>query len=161
MTYSLFIDTEYFYNMSGVSNNIDVNRIEWIIKRAQTINVFEELGKDLYDKIFSDIQSQSLSGDYLTLRNIYIAPYIVELGRVYLYESSFVEMTNMGIQAKRTEWTNSVNKLNNQNNINDIKRLENRLRTYLKDNISKFPEYRGCYCSLYNRPNNPTGFITY
>ena len=58
--------------MTGFSGNIDSDSIKPAINVAQTTHLKRILGQSLYDKISTEIENNTLSGDYLTIYNDYI-----------------------------------------------------------------------------------------
>lgn len=139
-----FIDLNYFYTISGINRNIDGKRVRTWITKAQDINIQSLIGSDLFNKISSEINDETLSGYYLTLNNTYLAPIIVAWAKYY-YGLNNVSLTNKGMQEKRSEFSDSPDK-EKQNEAQaqleiDLNSLEVQCLKYIKDNISEFPEY--------------------
>lgn len=70
----LFIDPQTIMNDTILSGNVDVDKLEPIILDTQLKTIEELLGTELYDKIISDIENDTLTGLYETLLNDYIKP---------------------------------------------------------------------------------------
>ena len=68
----LFIKETDIAELTGFSGNIDTDSLVPAINVAQTTYLRRILGIDLYNKIASDIENNSLSGDYLTIYNDYV-----------------------------------------------------------------------------------------
>lgn len=74
MAFLLFINPQEVMTNTIVSGDVDIDKIKPIIKNVQTTTIEELLGTELYDKIVSDIESDSLSGLYLKLFNDFVKP---------------------------------------------------------------------------------------
>lgn len=70
----LFVSTKEIMTKTILSGNCDVDKLRPIILETQLKTIEELLGSELYDKIVSEIEAETLSGDYLTLFNDYIVP---------------------------------------------------------------------------------------
>ena len=68
----LFIKETDIAELTGFSGNIDADSIKPAINVAQTTHLKRILGQSLYDKISTEIENNTLSGDYLTIYNDYI-----------------------------------------------------------------------------------------
>lgn len=68
----LFIKETDIAELTGFSGNIDSDSIKPAINVAQTTHLKRILGQSLYDKISTEIENNTLSGDYLTIYNDYI-----------------------------------------------------------------------------------------
>ncbi len=68
------IDEGYLKRRSIVDQNVDFTLMKPIILEQQRLKIYPVLGTDLYNRIIADIDASTLTGDYLTLVNTYIAP---------------------------------------------------------------------------------------
>lgn len=68
----LFLQPNDIPELTSFSGNIDIDQLKPIINIAQTTFIKRILGKDLYDKIYTDLET--LSGEYLTIFNDYVVP---------------------------------------------------------------------------------------
>lgn len=155
MTYSIFIDPEYFFRETGVDRNIDANIINHWIRKAQFVKIYSILGKDLYNKIDSDINSSALTGNYLILTNQYVAPVLANWAKYFLGVNQNYSITNKGVQEKRSEFSSPID-LNKQWDTNKelelgLRDLEVALLNYLDCNQDLFPEYVPS-CGRYDSP---------
>ena len=66
----LFLQPNDISVLTGFNGNIDIDNLKPSINVAQTTHIKRILGKDLYDKIYTDLET--LSGDYLTIYNDYV-----------------------------------------------------------------------------------------
>jgi hypothetical protein len=125
--------------------NVSTDKLKSAIIDAQNIHIEPILGTDLYVKILTDIENSSLAGDYATLTEDYIIPALIQYS---LYEASLnlsFEWFNGGI-AQYSDGSQIPAKLNEiqylRNQIlNKAQYFSERLKCYLCDNSSKFPEY--------------------
>lgn len=80
----LFIKETDIAELTGFSGNIDADSIKPAINVAQTTHLKRILGQSLYDKISTEIENNTLSGDYLTIYNDYIV-YMTAFFSKYLF----------------------------------------------------------------------------
>ena len=146
MSYALFISLDELKKDSMISGNIDPSKLLPSIKAVQQIEVHPVLGTDLYNKLSNDIIAQSVTGDYLTLKNSYIHPFLVHKAVSYYLPYSAYIITNGGISKwdggeSRTGLT--VNELNFMVNKEEqiAEMYKQRLIDYLCANSVLFPEY--------------------
>lgn len=69
----LLITIDDISRLSSFDGNIDNDSINPFIFMAQNADIKRILGNDLYNKILSDFEDETLAGDYLTIYNDYIA----------------------------------------------------------------------------------------
>jgi hypothetical protein len=82
MAKGLMISRNDLVKYTSLSGNIDTDKFIQYVLIAQEITVQQLLGTDLYEKIQTDIEGTSLSGDYLTLVNDYIKPVLIHAAAV-------------------------------------------------------------------------------
>ena len=70
----LLVDVQSIMTDTILSGNVDVDKLKPIIKETQLKTIEELLGSELYDKIITDKENDTLAGDYLILLNDYIKP---------------------------------------------------------------------------------------
>jgi len=69
MAKGLMISRKDLVKYTSLGGNIDTDKFIQYVLIAQEITIQQLLGTDLYEKIQTDIESSSLTGDYLTLVN--------------------------------------------------------------------------------------------
>lgn len=69
----LLISIDDVTRLSGFDGNIDNDSINPFIFMAQNSEIKRILGTDLYNKIVSDYEAETLSGDYLIIYNNYVS----------------------------------------------------------------------------------------
>ena len=74
MAILLFITPQEVMSDTIISGDVDIDKLKPIIRDVQKQNIEELLGTELYNKIVSDIESNSLTGLYLKLFDDYIKP---------------------------------------------------------------------------------------
>lgn len=141
----LFIKRADLVRNSIIDGNVDTDKFIQFIKIAQEIHIRNYLGTDLYNKIASDIQANTLSGDYLTLVNTYIQPMLIHYAMVdYLPFASF-SIKNGGVFKHSSENSETATKeevdflANKERDIAEY--YTRRFIDYMNFNQSSFPEY--------------------
>jgi len=109
MAFLLFVKPQEVMTDTIIGGNVDIDKIKPIIKDVQTETIEELLGTELYDKIVTDIESDSLTGLYLKMFEdfvvpittkqsaasyILISPYVVGNGGFFKNTYNGVESTN-------------------------------------------------------------------
>ena len=73
----LLVEVQTVMTDTILSGNVDVDKLKPIIKETQLKTIEELLGSELYDKLISDKENDTLTGDYLVLLNEYVQPILV------------------------------------------------------------------------------------
>ena len=145
MNYNLLISPATFKKLSGSDENITDKRLAPIIFRAQYTYIQDILSTDLYDKILSDYQADTLTGKYSTLYNSYIIPCLVEWVRFLAQNDLSMPLTNKGLMRQSSE--NSANatieELSFANNFktNSAEFWSQRVTNYICEHSNDLPEY--------------------
>lgn len=137
------INTEYMYIYTIVDDNVDANLITKQIWKAQDLNIQSTLGENLYTKIMNDCPN--FVGPYRTLVKNYIQPALAEWTVYHLLPFINFKLTNKAVSTKSSD--------NSQpSTIDDLKWLQaqvrnnaefysERIRDYIRNNQSSFPEF--------------------
>src|SRR6056300_850938 len=99
----LFISEQYIKDNSQLDENVDVKLIRSTIYDAQRDYIKPILGTDLYEKIESDISGSSLTGNYQTLVNDYVAEALLKW---VIFELQFIllyKMRNKSVGKQNSE----------------------------------------------------------
>lgn len=145
MAYARLITTEYLLKRSMIDENIDAALLTTFIDTAQDRFIQSILGENLYNKIMSDVSTNSISGQYLYLLANYIQP--AQMWATIYEALPFLtfKITNKSVVQKTAENTTgagdtSVNWLRNivKNNADFYNQ---RIREYIVNNPSDFQEY--------------------
>ena len=149
----MLIDESYLKKMSPVNLNVDTKIINSAIYDTQQIDLYQELGSPLYNKMINlFIEGNGIipTGTtnyvyYSELYEYYIKPYMIKLvlSELYFYDS--IKITNNGVKKQNAENSESVD---NQELINQANRISNKakflaqkMKKYLIQNEQYFPEY--------------------
>jgi hypothetical protein len=92
----LLKDNEITEN-TPLGGNIDVDRLRQCILDAQITRLEELLGEDLYEKICNEFEAETLAGDYLTLYENYIKPFLIRQGALEFLKIGAFTIGNNGI----------------------------------------------------------------
>ena len=138
-----FLNTEYIFKYTIVDDNVDANLITKFIWKAQDLNIQSTLGENLYRKLINDCPN--FTGQYLTLITDLVQPALAEWTVYHLMPFINFRLTNKAVSQKNSD--NS-----NPSSLDDLKWLRDqvrnnaefyseRIRYYIKNNQSAFPEY--------------------
>ncbi|MFS4469109.1 hypothetical protein [Maribacter sp. 2210JD10-5] len=93
-----------------MGGNIDPQKYVHVIKESQIFVVEPILGTKLYNKIVTDFESESLTGNYLTLLNDYIKPILIySVAAEFILVHSY-NIANGGVFKNAPENSESVSK---------------------------------------------------
>ena len=141
----LFIKRSDIVKNSIIDGAVDTDKFIFFIRIAQEMHVQNYLGTKLYDKITNDINTNSLTGDYLNIVNEYIQPMLIHFAMVdYLPFASF-ELKNGGLVKHTSENSQNATKeevdflVQRHRNFADF--YTRRFIDYMSFNTNLFPEY--------------------
>jgi len=142
----LFITPYEITSTTIVGGNVDIDKYLPFVKETQLTTIQSLLGTQLYDKILSDVENDTLTGLYLTMFNDYIKP-ITKYQSVasYILESPLT-IGNGGLFTRTYQGVQSV----------DYKEVERISQIYsskaqpyimqfdkwIKLNVNNIPEYK-------------------
>ena len=143
--HTLFISTDRLKRDSAIGGSCDDNLLLPYILMAQDRYILPILGTDLQNKLISDIQGGSLTGNYLTLLQTYIQPALVQFAFATVLPFLRLRMVNNAVVTMSSEQGGTVSH-------DELKPLINasmdqgefyreRLIDYLRGNLTNFPEY--------------------
>jgi hypothetical protein len=145
MAEALLISRNDIVKFTALNGNIDTDKfIQWI-KVAQDIHIQNYTGTDLLEKIKLDIVNNTLTGNYLTLTNLYLKPMLIHYAMVEYLPFSAYTIANKGVFKHTSENATSVEK-NEVDFLVEKERMiaqnyTERFITYINFNNSLFPEY--------------------
>ena len=155
-----FLTTDYVYKRSVIENNVDADLITKFIWKAQELNIQSTLGENLYRKLVNDCPN--FTGPYLTLMKDYVQPAQCEWVVYHALPFINFRLTNKAVSQKSSD--------NSQPSAaDDIRWLRDQVRTnaefyserikdYIKNNPSSFPEYYTTTNSFEVKPNKSNYF---
>lgn len=145
MATALFISRTDLVRNSILDGNVDTDKFIQFIKLGQEIDIQNLLGTDLYNRISTDIENSTLSGDYLALVSDYIQPTLIWFAQVNYIPFAAYQIKNGGVFKHSSETAENVNKTEVDYLVGKAREYANyystRLVDYLCFNQSKFPEY--------------------
>jgi len=115
----LFLTPKEIAATTMVGGNVERDKYTPCIENIQITVIEPMLGTLLYDRIISDLESDTLEGDYLTLFNDYIKPITKNFSVAEYALISTLNWTNKGIQVQNSENTNAASK----ERLNDVASL--------------------------------------
>jgi len=128
-----------------LSGDLDTKKFMQFVLIAQEIHVQNYLGTKLYDRILSDIENNTLTGDYLFLVDKYVKQMTIHWATVEYLPFSAYTVANKGVYKHSAENSETVDKnevdflIEKQRNT--AEHYTRRMIDYLCLNQSKFPEY--------------------
>jgi hypothetical protein len=146
----LFIDEQYFKDITGASQFIDGIQIRPMIKVAQDTFIMDALGSTLYKRLLSGVDSDNLNSNEELLIESYISPALVWETMSLMTVTQSYQLFAKGVFQKSAD--NSVNP--SKRDIDFIETYykqiadtyKQRLIGYLKANYTLFQEYADPGC---------------
>ena len=145
MATALFISRTDLVRNSILDGNVDTDKFIQFIKLGQEIDIQNLLGTDLYNRISTDIENSTLTGDYLALVKDYIQPTLIWFAQVNYIPFAAYQIKNGGVFKHSSETAENVNKTEVDYLVGKAREYANYYSTRLVDHLcfnqSKFPEY--------------------
>jgi hypothetical protein len=143
--FAFFVSEQDVKKNTPIDENVDSKILQTAMRTAQDIQIRDIIGSGLYDKICDDINDAGLAGNYLTLVNKYIAPCLYH----FIVTESMLPMTfkmmNKSVSTRGAENSNAIDldQLTRveQSYLNKAQYYSERLRDYLCENNTLFPEF--------------------
>ena len=145
-TTTIFIGAQYLRDNSIINDNVDAAVLQPIIRMAQDKYIQQVLGTSLYNKLISDVDNNTLAGDYATFMMDYVIPTLVQYS---VYES--VPFMNFKFRNKSISKQSSDNSTPadlaelsyiRDNVLNTAQFYAERMSEFLVHNTNLFPEYQ-------------------
>lgn len=146
MQNTLLISEAKLKRFTDINNALDVDLISSVIREAQIVHITRLLGSKLYDKILSDVDNGTLSGNYKSLVDDYIQDSLLYWSYYESLESIYLRPRNAGLVVPQGGENNSAADLTlydrkRQSVKNKAEYFSERLVDYLCFNNTLFPEY--------------------
>jgi hypothetical protein len=145
MATALFVSRDEIVKFTALNGNIDTdNFLQWV-KVAQDIHIHSYLGTKLFKKINDDLVAGTLSGNYLSLTNVYIKPMLIHWSMVEYLPFAAYTISNKGVYKHNSETSDTVNKeeidflVEKERSI--AENYSRRFIDYMSFNQSLYPEY--------------------
>jgi len=143
-----FITTDYLkkYYSGYLDPNIDANALDSFILIAQGIRIQSVLGFDLYNKYITDINNNTGPvGQYKYLMDNYIQPATALYSIYEALPSLNFRITNKAVSQKSSDYGQPSTRTDveylRQQVVNNAEFYSMRIREYITNNPSDFPEY--------------------
>tara|TARA_R110000822_G_scaffold61319_6_gene151838 strand:- start:1947 stop:2528 length:582 start_codon:yes stop_codon:yes gene_type:complete len=146
MQNTLLISEAKLKRFTDINNALDVDLISSTIREAQIVHITRLLGSKLYDKILSDVDNGTLSGNYKTLVDDYIQDSLLYWSYYESLESIYLRPRNAGLVVPQGGENNAAADLilydrKRQSVKNKAEYFSERVVDYLCFNNVLFPEY--------------------
>lgn len=153
-------------SLRAISDNVPADRLDPYILEAQEIDLFGLIGKDLYDKLFTEADPPTFPATYLysELKAEYGA-YLAYMAYARFLTQQQVTITSHGVVTKRTDFSDSVSDTTMQRVISAARATASvyaeRLIDFLNENVDTYPEWKRCeHCEIKTGNNKGTARIT-
>ena len=97
MTDTLIISEAKLRQFTDINDNLDSRFITSAVIESQDIHIQRIIGTLLYNKIMSDIDSSSLSGNYKSLVDDYVQPALLYWSYYECLEAIYIRPRNNGL----------------------------------------------------------------
>ena len=154
MATALFVSRDEIVKFTALNGNIDTdNFIQWV-KVAQDIHIQNYLGTKLFKKINDDIVAGTLTGNYLTLTNVYVKPMLIHWAMVEYLPFAAYTISNKGVYKHNSENSDTVNK-------EEIDFLVEKERSVAENYTRRFIDYMSFNNSLFTEYNTNSNADVY
>lgn len=145
----LLISEETLKTYTAIQNNVQSDELRFCILQAQTIQIQESLGTNLYDKMLNLVDNGDiyLSGNtkYKELLDKYIQPALISYSYYLALSNFFVKFLSVGLVSNRSEMGEKIDFKTFQflqSNAKDQAEFNNNLlRRHLIFRSGNYPEY--------------------
>jgi len=164
MATALFVSRDEVVKFTALNGNIDTdNFIQWV-KVAQDIHIQNYLGTKLFKKINDDLVAGTLTGNYLTLTNVFIKPMLIHWTMVEYLPFAAYTISNKGVYKHNSENSDTVIKdeidflIEKERSI--AENYTRRFIDHMSFNMSLYPEYNtNSNADVY--PDKESNFISW
>lgn len=104
----LIVTIDDISRLSGFDGNIDNDSINPFIFMAQNSEIKRILGSELYNKIVSDYENNTLAGDYLAIYNDYIATILAYFTCSFYLQLGVPKVSQNGVYLVTPEKTEQI-----------------------------------------------------
>lgn len=146
MAQVLFVSPSDVIKRTGINGNVDRDQMIQFIKIAQDIHIQNILGTKLFKKIASDIEGDTLTGNYLTLFTDYIQDMVIHWAAIEILPYIHYKVANGGIYTKSSENGENITK-------QDLDYLVQKERDIAEHYSRRFVDHMAYYSSRYPEYN--------
>ena len=154
MANALFVSRDEIVKFTALNGNLDTDSFVQWVKVAQDIHIQSYLGTKLFKKINDDIVAGTLSGNYLSLTNVYIKPMLIHWSMVEYLPFAAYTISNKGVYKHNSETSDTVNK-------DEIDFLVEKERSIAENYSRRFIDYMSFNQSLYPEYNTNSNADVY
>lgn len=145
MTNVFLISEAKVRQFTDINNNVDTELIKNNIRVAQDYYLQSTIGTNLYNKIMSDVENNTLAGQYETILNDYIQDFLLYATYYETLESIYLRPRNNGLlRPNGGENSDPVDKdiynMKRQSIENKMAYYNERLTNYIIEEEQQFPE---------------------
>jgi hypothetical protein len=146
----LFISEQKLKDNTPITDNVDSSELRFGIYMAQTIQIQESLGTNLYEYLIKIIDDNTINTDvslvrYKELMNNFIQPTLIAYAYTICLDNFWVKFMNVGLVQNRNEQGSAVDLKTLQylknNAQNQAQFQDNLLRRHLVFRSGWYPEY--------------------
>ena len=145
MTTTFLVSEAKIREYTDLDNNVDTALIKNGIREASDIELQRLLGTLLYDKLLSDVDAGTLTGNYQTLVDNYVQDFLIYAAYWYILDSIYLRSRNNGLLTPNGgENSDSVDRtlynVKRQSVKNKMEYYAEGLKDYLIEEEALFPE---------------------
>jgi len=140
-----FISTDLLKQRTPINGNVSADILQNYILKAQDTHIHMILGTNLYNYLKTQVQANTVIGNYKTLMDDYIIPALIEYSFYEALPFISLKLTNKSIVRGTSEYSTEAD-------LDDLKYLRSSVRDiaefygercvrYIKENSSLFPQY--------------------
>lgn len=149
MTRVLLISEDYVKTESALNDNVWGKFLLPSIREAQDINLSQIIGENLLNEVYYRVEHNQISGDYKTLLEDYIQPYLLYQVQSNIVPTLNVKLANIGTVLTQDEHIVNLSKTDVDNLKQNIQYKADfycrRLQEYLLQNREIF-DLDDCMC---------------
>lgn len=146
MAEALLITRDDLVRLTALGGNVDTDKFIQFIKIAQDIYIQQYLGTQLFNKIKTNIENNTLASPYLELLETYIKPMLIHWAMVEYLPFAAYTIANKGMYKHNSENATNVEK-------SEVDYLVEKERSIAQHYTQRFIDYIGSYNNLYPEYN--------
>ena len=146
MQNTLLLSEAKLKRFTDINNVLDVDLISSVIREAQIVHITRLLGSKLYDRIISDVDNDTLTGNYKSLVDDYIQDALLYWSYYEALETIYLRPRNAGLVVPQGGENNAASDIalydKKRTSVqNKAEYFSERLVDYLCFNDNLFAEY--------------------
>lgn len=146
----LFISEQKLKDNTPITDNVDSSELRFAIQQAQTIQIQETLGTNLYEYLLQVVDDNTINTDaalfrYKALLDNYVQPTLIAYSYYLALDNFWVKFMNVGLVQNRNEQGSAVDLKTLQylkaNAKNQAEFQDNLMRRHLVFRSGYYPQY--------------------